>query len=359
MKFDDYILTMITDVNPSNQSSIYNFWKTRINLTIEPFQSSSRNQDFMLVKDKLLELCIAFLFGDGKSIPYCEDLDMVATCLVMVKPSQAGATWDATMAEPIVLYAGLNYLAQHDHQRFMNYFANQLFSPLSAPNPDASARGHIIEFLIALRFRQGWWKEEKLKNHLPDWVNSLDIPEPIGVLDCRNKEPRLKKFVEQLQNLDFPYIVLPSVFSGPDLRYSIFSANIKSTWTLKSKTTIYVAPKEGRKNNLMMNPKNWYISQPDIHSQCQDAISSLNSRFLHLQFELPDTAAILKEDFVSGARGKDHVICVNLESDFARDFFGENFITQYKDYVKNLLPTKKPVKNPVAPAKKRKIKHDK
>ncbi|KAJ3307887.1 hypothetical protein HDV04_002379, partial [Boothiomyces sp. JEL0838] len=88
-------------------------------------------------------LCLAFLFGDGSSIVYSPDFDLVSTSLVMV--TKLSNEWHATMAEPIVLSAGLNYLADQKPQLLLDYFAYQLFSPLGPPNLTPQERGHMME----------------------------------------------------------------------------------------------------------------------------------------------------------------------------------------------------------------------
>jgi hypothetical protein len=145
------------------------------------------------------------------------------------------------MAEPIVLCAGLNCLADKAPETLMVYFSDQLFTGIGAPNLTPHERGHMMELVIALRFIQGWWLEPKLQKYLPDWVIALKTPKPFGVMDCRSKgSSNINMFVQQLRNKQFPWIVFPSTNAGPDLRYSVFCCYVKTTWTPKSKSTIYV-----------------------------------------------------------------------------------------------------------------------
>jgi hypothetical protein len=328
--FDSYRRLMTTKSDSSSShASAYFFWKERIHWTIEPFDPRNDSPfTKKLVSDTLLKLCLSFLFGDGANIDYSPDLDLVSTSLVMVSNTLDG--WQACMAEPIVLSAGLNYLADQDSNILMNYFADQLFSPLGPPNLSPQARGTMMEFVIALRFIQGWWREPGLREYLPEWVRSLDIPKPRGVLDSRSKGSNLNLFLQQLTNPLFPWVLFPSTNAGPDLRYSVFSCCVKTTWTLSSKSSMYVSVDESKHNIETMSPENWYKSQDSMFGLCQEQTN--NMRFVHLRFELPDTAPSLKDTFISRDEDKDSVICVNLDSDFALKFFGDEFVKRYKKF---------------------------
>ena len=261
---------------------------------------------------------------------YSETLDLVPTCLVMVKKSSEN--WNASMAEPIILSAGLNYLADQRPQLLINFFASKLFSPIYAPNLTPQERGHTMELVIALRFMQGWWLEPELKKYLPDWVNELKIPKPIGVMDCRKKEPVVNPFVQQLNDSNYPYLLFPSAVAGPDLRYSIFCCYIKTSSTSTYSNTVHVRKSECDKNISTMHPSNWYKSKNSVKL----GISS-EQKFIHMRFELPDTAPSLKDSFISKETVDGYVICVNLESGFARDFFGKSFVDQYGEFVSKLF----------------------
>jgi hypothetical protein len=325
--FATYRRLMTTNSDSSlSHSSPYFFWKERIHWTIEPF-SPKYNSPFskMLVSDTLLRLCLSFLFGDGTNIDYSPDLDLVSTSLVMVSNTVNG--WQACMAEPIVLSAGLNYLADQDSNILMKYFADQLFCPLGPPNLSPQARGTLMEFVIALRFIQGWWLEPSLQTFLPEWTRSMDIPKPLGVLDSRSKGANLNLFMQQLVNPVFPW--------GPDLRYSVFSCCVKTTWVSNFKSSMNLSVEESKYNLETMNHANWYKSQDSIFDSCKEQTNK--NRFVHLQFELPDTAPSLKGDFVSRDGENDSVICVNLDSEFAVKFFGDEFVQRYKQFRTNVI----------------------
>jgi hypothetical protein len=242
--------------------------------------------------------------------------------------------WHARMSEPIVLSAGLNYLADVNDQILMEYFAKQLFSPLGPPNLTPQERGHVMEFVIALRFIQGWWLESKLQTYLPQWARNLNIHKPLGVIDCRSKELNVNMFVQQLRNANYPWVIFPSVNAGPDLRYSIFCCYIKTTSTPNSQSTIYVDVDECKKNIETMNPRHWYKSHLSVQKECLPEIQ--NKRFIHLRFEFPDTAPSMKEHFRCGTKDDDDIICVNLDSPFAKDFFGDSFVKKYRDFLSQL-----------------------
>ncbi|KAJ3267564.1 hypothetical protein HDU76_011730 [Blyttiomyces sp. JEL0837] len=191
-----------------------------------------------------------------------------------------------------------------------------------------------MQLIIALRFIQEWWKKPELKKFLPEWVTDLEIPKPRGVLDCRGRQSADNRFLQQLRDPQFPWILLPPVNAGPDLRFSVFSCYVKTTSTASSQSTMYVAAKECNANMETMNRNNWYKSQPSVKSDC--LAEAKKQRFVQMRFELPDTAPSKKPKLETYADGEDYVIYVNLQSDFAKVFFKEKFVNAYNEFVKNV-----------------------
>jgi hypothetical protein len=333
--FRSYLRDMTTNHDSALfDSSLYYFWEQRIQLTIQPIANTDTQAlQTRLVSDILVELCISYLFGDGSSRVYLPECDLVSTCLVMV--SKNHHRWDAKMAEPLVLSAGLNFLADKAPDVLMDYFAHKLFSPLSAPNLSPQERGHVMEFVIALRFIQCWWSDPNLRVYLPSWAVAMNIEKPLGVIDSRfkGKESAPNNFIQQILNPSFPWILFPSANAGPDLRYSIFCCYIKTTSTANSQSTMFVSPNECKKNIETMDPKNWYRSQKNVQKECEIE----GKRFVHMRFELPDTAPSMKDTFSNGQTENDFIICVNLESDFAHHFFGQSFVSKYRNFVSRSL----------------------
>jgi hypothetical protein len=143
-------------------------------------------------------------------------------------------------------------------------------------------------------------------------------------------------FVQQLRNVNYPWVIFPSVNAGPDLRYSVFCCYIKTTSTANSQSTIYVDAHECKKNVDTMNPANWYSSQKSVQKECLTEIKS-GLKFIHIRFELPDTAPSMDNAFLSGQKDNDYIICVNLMSKFAEYFFGDSFVEKYREFVSRLL----------------------
>ncbi|KAJ2989876.1 hypothetical protein HDV02_004733 [Globomyces sp. JEL0801] len=333
--FREYARDMTTRYDPSlGNSSPYYFWEQRISWTFGPIDKKDVSAfEVRQVSDTLIRLCLSFLFGDGSSMDVSPGTDLVSTGLVMITKSLH--SWQARMAEPLVLTAGLNFLADQGPGLMLDYFANKLFAPVEPLNSTPQERGHMMELVIALRFVQGWWLEPGMKKYLPLWAQHLNIQKPLGVIDCRLKESGVNMFVQQLRNAEFPWMILPAVNAGPDLRYSVFCCHIKTTSTPKSKSTMYVKLEECQKNIATMDPKNWYKSESNVQRTFQEELKAW--QFIHLRFEMPDTAPAMKDDFKSGPKGKDHVICINLESEIATDFFGVSFIEKYKAFVSQTL----------------------
>ncbi|ORY37260.1 hypothetical protein BCR33DRAFT_683173 [Rhizoclosmatium globosum] len=333
--FDLYRREMTTDFGTSVlHTSPYYFWKERCSDVIEPIigDHDVTFNSKKLVSGILLKLCVASMFGNGSSIPFKEDLDLVSTSLVMVDFNHEA--WKASMAEPIVLSAAMNFLSNMDPEALQMYFANQIFAPLTPLNLTPQERGHWMELIISVRFMQVWWQEPQLRALLPQWVNDMNIQKPVGILDCR-REKDGDTFLQQLRNPSFPYVVLPAVNAGPDLRYSVFSCHIKTTSTRNSLSTMYIAAEESRENIKTMKPEAWYKSKQLVHSECFSEVQNLC--FVHMRFELPDIAPAIKSEFRSGPAGNGHVICVNLQSEFALRFFGTKFVGAYTDFVQQVI----------------------
>lgn len=315
--------------------SFYSFWKNRLFLDIQPLLKGDKDgRHRRLVSDVLLKLCVSFLFGDREDIPYSTDLDLVSTSLVMVSSKKAGAEWEARMAEPIVLDACINHMVDLDPKYLMKYFTSKLFEPLVVVNPSAQERGHMMEFVIALRFMQGWWSEDEFKRDLPSWFDPSTVPKPDSLLDCRRADPEGKAFLGQLIDGNAPYLLLPHTNAGPDLRYSLFSCCVKTTWTANSRSSMFVSVDDCNGNFKTMKPKNWYSSQESIKEKCGKLIKG--RRFIHILFELPDSAPSLRKRVLSLTKREDSIVVVNLNSAFALHFFGKDFVKKYKAFIGSL-----------------------
>ncbi|KAI8831054.1 hypothetical protein BJ741DRAFT_327694 [Chytriomyces cf. hyalinus JEL632] len=322
-----------------NKFSLYDFWAQRISWSIEPIVNENDPFSRRLVSNTLLELCVTSLFGNRTRKNIRAEMDLVSTCLVMVQLERD--EWQAFMTEPMVLGAGMNFLADQHPHALLEHFASSFFAPVEAPAMSPAERGHHMELIIAIRFLQGWWLEAGLKELLPKWVHKLEIPRPVGFMDCRFKSGDVNIFLRQLQEPDFPWVICPPSNAGPDLRYSVFSCHVKTTSTPRSKSSMFVTATQCKKNIATMDPDNWYKYQDDVRKKCLLAVKKNKSRFVHMRFELPDSAPSLKEGFKSGAVRDDYVICVNLESEFAKLFFGTRFVAAYKEFVREVISTHK------------------
>ncbi|TPX75432.1 hypothetical protein CcCBS67573_g03309 [Chytriomyces confervae] len=312
------------------KSSPYCFWQSRISWEVAPFEGSNSldAKKKYRVAHILLELCVSFLFGDGLTMKLDKDLDMLATNLVMLVDQEGG--WGINMPEPLILIAGINFLVDQDQYALINFLSSDYFSPLVS----AAQRGQKLELIIAVRFLQGWWLTSEMREFLPKWVNDLNIPKPRGFLDCRKGDEKGNHFIQQLRNPGYPFLLMPSENAGPDLRYSVFSCCVKTTSTAKSKSTMHVSSRACRDNTKFIYPQNWYTRQQDVNAKIKEELQS-PCRFVHIRFEIPGTAPNFV--FEPDATRDDHVICVTLESEFAEKFFGEVFVTKYKEFVSSVI----------------------
>ncbi|KAJ3236419.1 hypothetical protein HDU81_010802 [Chytriomyces hyalinus] len=319
----------------SNKFSLYCFWQEQISWTVSPLVDNKNPFDPRFVSQMLLKFCITSLFGNRGPENIDSDLDLVSTSLVMVR--REGRGWQAFMTEPMVIAAGVNYMADQYPDAISNYFASTFLAPVGGASLTPQERGNQMELIIAIRFMQEWWKEDSLKAMLPQWAQKLNIPKPKGILDCRVNEGPLNMFIQQLRNSNFPWVICPPTNAGPDLRYNIFSCCVKTTSTPSSYTTMQITSSESKKNLETTRPVNWYSSQKgtQVYADCLVEVEKPGRRFIHMRFELPDTASNDRKQFHSRAVGEDYVICVNLESKFALKFFGVTFVTAYKKFVQS------------------------
>ncbi|KAJ3236420.1 hypothetical protein HDU81_010803 [Chytriomyces hyalinus] len=285
-------------VGSSNVREAFEWYRDQ--MTTKMLKVLQTNSRYMIC---LLKFCTASLFGNRARESIHQDLDLVSTCLVMVNYERKN--WEAFMTEPMVIAAGMNFLADQHRYAMSNYFAPTFLAPVGGPSLSPQERGNQMELIIAVRFIQGWWQEPGLKELLPGRVQDMNIPKPIGILDCRFNEGPLNMFVQQLQTPSFPWVICPATNAGPDLRYNVFCCYAKTTSTPSSKTTMQISAEETKNNVKTMNPVNWYKSQEgqQVYSDCLAEVSQPGRRFVHMRFEMPDTAPSLKHNFKSGAAG--------------------------------------------------------
>ncbi len=333
-KFNNYREMLISSQQSSYIGSLYAFWADRFSAVIGSLTNITSQKQ--VVSQILLESCVSSMFSDSPGqIEFNPEIaDMVSTGLVMI--SKIDDKYHCFMVEPMSISAGLNYFAAQNPYVILDYFSSQLFtSTTNARNFTPQQRGNLMELVIAVRFLQGWWLESCFAKYLPSDARS--IAKPIGVIDCRNaKNDDFNYFFQNLENHQFPLLILPSTNAAPDISYSRFNCYIKTTWTSNSKTSIFVNSGECNKNISTMNPKNWYKSS-SLEGQCQKILDNSGSfRFIHIRFELPFTAPGQK--FISCKSDSDEtIICVDLSQPFAKEFFGEAFVEKYKEYISSVV----------------------
>src|SRR6185312_9112545 len=74
-------MTTSVRLGEPEKTSLYDFWKDRIDLTVTKFDSRAKISDRHHVSALLIDLCINFLFGNRQDITYNPHLDVVSTGL--------------------------------------------------------------------------------------------------------------------------------------------------------------------------------------------------------------------------------------------------------------------------------------
>ncbi|KAJ3215305.1 hypothetical protein HDU81_001458 [Chytriomyces hyalinus] len=199
------------------------------------------------------------------------------------------------MAEPIVLAAGMNYLADQHRDNVLDYFTSKVF----APDMTSQERCNYMQLIIAIRFLQGWWQEYGLNTFVPRWVDELDFQKPVGLLDCRHNGSGMNMYLQQQNNSEFPWITLNR-------------GRCYRQWLEKFGTGFYQG----------------------ITTQFSNIIQQQPRRRVRMYLLIPGTASSWKGQEESDLVGNDFVINVNLKGEFAQMFFGTKFVKAYKDFKK-------------------------
>ncbi len=180
---------------------------------------------------RLLELCLSYLFGNGMSLDASRELGLVSSGLVTIfeKPERRYFS----LKEPVVLNALLKYLADQDHGMLMWFFSNLFFSPQPALNLSSQVKGQLMETALA-------FLGSSVGHQASIWYFALSI-----------------------------------------------------------KGAMHVKTIEEKKS-------------------------------IHLNFELADVPSTLQKIDQRWSAQDENVNCVNLDSQFANDFFGEHFVEQFR-----------------------------
>ena len=217
------------------------------------------------------------------------------------------------------------YYKNLEKDHLLDFLYSQLFTTEYDRKITSQERGNITNLVIALRFRQGWWREPEAQRFLPQWVKdrTIALPKDCRVIDVSNG----KMFIEKLTEDNCLWILLPNTKAGPDIRYNVFCCYIKTPYTASSNSSMNVDTSACKDEIYTMDPKNWYRSDPSIYPIAQKGIEG--KRFLHVRFELPRMAPSLKTDLIKS----DDILCVDLDSDLAKVFFRQDFIDKYAKFV--------------------------
>ena len=313
-EYESYISKLTLE---SGSNSYYSFWKSNMNNLIGNFEKSITNSHQNHIWTILLDLCIANLFGNVTCSNFNPDMDMVETGLVMI---DRNGFWKCSMIEPMVLNAGMNFMATEHPNAFMNYFMDEIFSPKLPQNLTESERGNRMELIITLKILNEFWNGG-MQKHLPEWTRTLNIQKPKGVIDGRKKENSPHDtFISQLNDENYNYVLLPSHFAGPDIRYSIFNFFIKTTWSQQK-----LPFKQIKSNRENIEPKNWYKSMKNYHDQAQKSVQGKN--FVNIVIEFPFSQIILEDEKL------ENTLYIDLNNEMANDFFGNEFVEKYKNYI--------------------------
>ncbi|KAJ3374424.1 hypothetical protein HDU92_000927, partial [Lobulomyces angularis] len=182
-------------------------------------------------------------------------------------------------------------------------------------------------------------KKNVFESYLPK--KCFDIQRPVGVINCRNVN--MVNDNDFLTNLQKPgeskYLILPSSAAGPDISYSLFHCGVKTTWTSNSATSMFVKNVDCKKNLDSLTPDLWYKKWLPSKKKCEEILMKNKDSFVLISFNLPSASSTHLEavKVINSESSSNKFILVELESEFAKLFFGETFINRYREYVKAAL----------------------
>jgi hypothetical protein len=215
----------------------------------------------------LFDLLLKYLYAsptvDGSRVAVIKNsVDLVRTALVSLSYEHDNCNY--YMTEPLVFEAGLAYLSENSgpYDRFMKYVVRQLVEPPSGGSFPADARGKLLDRVIALRFRFGWWRdipeEDDARNEIPPAFHDMfSMPAPTRIyFESSVSEAALQRtFCVN----DSSTYVLPCENSGLDGAYRCIGYLGKMSLKYRNnKFDQFVESGERVKNMKYTNLDNWF-----------------------------------------------------------------------------------------------------
>lgn len=334
-------------VKDGMEFSLYTQWQTKWNAYLIEYQRepNSASQGAIRVLDVLVELVIGYFFRDldFSTVPVhdLKDIDLVSTALVRVSQHSSNEM-SYSIVEPLPVIAGINFLADQHPNTVLDALSSSLWNK-SAHTSNEQAKGKTLEFIVALRFRQGWWldmlNDYECRKLLPGWMSTQlsQLPPPINVHVSASKDEHGTDFaVRNFAATPVTYL-MPDNNLGPDGLWSFINVNLKSSWTRQSSGKYFVSKGECDKNLRFCDLANWSQNNAKRRDLIAEAFQdSAYPGLLSLRIELPYPSPELLANFRNSCPCSDDnsaTIWIHLDSPFAKYLFSPLFIQRWKKYM--------------------------
>jgi hypothetical protein len=306
--------------NDQGIKSLGRFWQVNFNKSISIYASGSQQNQFT-IGSLLVDMALDYL--QMKPNHRYLGLDLVDTALVRLH-RDGFDKFSYTMAEPLAIQAGLNFMSSIIPHPFMERFAWQIFNTSSGET--AQSIGKLMELVVAIRCTQSWWSDvdkqsEDVKLLFPDWAldRFKSLPAPHFIVNQSKAKENGRDWV--LSNYTDPVsdvFVLPDDRFGPDGIYQFMCFHLKTT------QSAYVSGAECKSNFSKTDFRNWCTDSSNDRKAAIIKAATKESRWpglIHFLIELPqsnpeDNRALVKSD-------QQTVIRVNLNSPLARLIIGD------------------------------------
>lgn len=320
---NDYVDLMTDSQGSAEKISMYSFWERARSKILFPMEGSQPNPaDAVPVISALVECLFNYYYLDEENeerkLSY--KVDLVDSALIRLHVIEEKMRFEYTMAEPLALLAGFNFLRvnfpAHD------YLGNLLVTRMTATGTTAQAFGDNFELLVALRTIQGWWIQipdnDEVWNDLdPELKNSIqDLRAPKFVFRQKGKGPidySMMNFI-----WDSHYYILPDKNLGPDGLWKFMSFNLKTS------QGTHVSSEECKKNYKFTDIENW-CKKDDTkrRNNFKDILKKIH--LVHFQIEFPFSNPKNKKKKVEKLHDRT-IIHVDINSPWAKHIFGEEVL---------------------------------
>ena len=310
--------------------SFYNFWMNARHMDIREFVKRTPKDPPNISVMALLEEILAgnWLIDTSRENQFYLYESLVSTALVMLGPVNGEP---GLICEPAVVKAGQRFFR---NQMRRDAPSDTILNRFIVGHVDACTRGRAVETLCVIRLRECFWLNEGFSHYFPNELTEQisrgwGTTPPLGVHDCRTG---VANHTEKLRNCFLnplaSHVVLTQERQGAaDVVFSYFSFHIKTKWTSGNGAKLVVG--DTLSNANMDTIRNTWYGDELLTERTR------KSPWVCVRFEFPTNAELGRLD-VSEMVQRDNLkstITASIDSEFTRLFFGDDFVTRYKQLI--------------------------